>query len=77
MKSPGTESIDTLMLGAYTRRMRRHRRRKAGERGQNTVEYMLMLSVVVGEILVFQQLMVNFMPKVFDQIQMMIVGTLP
>ncbi len=59
--------------------MKRQRRRprRLDERGQNTVEYMLMLSVVVGEILTFQKLMVTFMPGVFDNIQKMITGTLP
>jgi Flp pilus assembly pilin Flp len=44
------------------------------ERGQNTVEYLLMLSVVVGVVLAAGMLLKKFMPGLFGQIQQMIQG---
>ncbi len=45
-----------------------------GERGQNTVEYLLMLTVVVGVVLVAGVALKKFMPGLFSQIQGMISG---
>ncbi len=45
-----------------------------GERGQNTVEYLLMLTVVVGVVLVAGIALKKFMPGLFSQIQGMISG---
>lgn len=42
------------------------------EKGQNTVEYLLMLTVVVGVVLVSGIAMKKFMPGMFTQIQTMI-----
>ena len=44
------------------------------ERGQNTVEYLLMLTVVVGVVLVAGMALKKFMPGLFSQIQGMISG---
>lgn len=44
------------------------------ERGQNTVEYLLMLTVVVGVVLVAGIALKKFMPQLFSQIQGMITG---
>jgi Flp pilus assembly pilin Flp len=44
------------------------------ERGQNTVEYLLMLTVVVGVVLVAGIALKKFMPGLFTQIQGMISG---
>jgi len=43
-------------------------------RGQNTVEYLLMLTVVVGVVLVAGMMLKKFMPGLFSQIQNMISG---
>ncbi|MBI3552365.1 MAG: hypothetical protein HY077_07590 [Elusimicrobia bacterium] len=43
-------------------------------RGQNTVEYLLMLTVVVGVVLVAGIALKKFMPGLFSQIQGMISG---
>lgn len=43
-------------------------------RGQNTVEYLLMLTVVVGVVLVAGMMLKKFMPGLFSQIQGMISG---
>ena len=45
-----------------------------GEKGQNTVEYMLMLAIVVGVALAAGAALKRFMPELFDQIQGMISG---
>ncbi len=50
------------------------RTRPAGRRGQNTVEYLLMLTVVVGVVLVAGVALKKFMPSLFQQIQGMISG---
>ncbi len=41
-------------------------------RGQNTVEYLLMLTVVVGVVLVAGVALKKYMPQLFQQIQEMI-----
>ena len=46
----------------------------AGRRGQNTVEYLLMLTVVVGVVLVSGAMLKKFMPTLFNNIQQMIMG---
>jgi Flp pilus assembly pilin Flp len=43
-------------------------------KGQNTVEYLLMLTVVVGVVLVAGMALKRFMPGLFTQIQTMISG---
>ncbi|OGS40046.1 MAG: hypothetical protein A3J82_08670 [Elusimicrobia bacterium RIFOXYA2_FULL_69_6] len=43
-------------------------------KGQNTVEYLLMLTVVVGVVLVSGAAMKRFMPGFFDRIQEMIMN---
>ena len=45
-------------------------------RGQNTVEYLLMLTVVVGVVLVAGVAMKKFMPGMFGQIQQLIMGAI-
>ncbi len=49
------------------------------KRGQNTVEYLLMLTVVVGVVLIAGMALKKYMPSLFAQIQNLIggaVGTL-
>lgn len=46
----------------------------SNRKGQNTVEYMLMLTVVVGVVLVSGVAMKRFMPTLFDHIQEMIMN---
>ena len=46
----------------------------ANKRGQNTVEYLLMLTVVVGVVLVAGAMLKKFMPTLFNNIQQMITG---
>ena len=48
--------------------------RTASRRGQNTVEYLLMLTVVVGVVLVAGVALKKFMPTLFNNIQQMIMG---
>ncbi len=48
--------------------------RLANRRGQNTVEYLLMLTVVVGVVLVAGVALKKFMPTLFNNIQQMITG---
>ncbi|MGC9070767.1 MAG: class III signal peptide-containing protein [Elusimicrobiales bacterium] len=43
-------------------------------RAQNTVEYLLMLAVVVGVVLIVGMLIKKYMPSLFAQIQQMISG---
>jgi Flp pilus assembly pilin Flp len=57
-----------LQVGAWMRN------RLASRRGQNTVEYLLMLTVVVGVVLVAGVALKRFMPTLFNQIQSMITG---
>jgi len=42
--------------------------------GQNTVEYLLMLAVVVGVVLIAGMALKNYMPGLFQKIQTMING---
>lgn len=46
----------------------------ANRKGQNTVEYLLMLTVVVGVALAAGMLLKKFMPGLLTQIQQMISG---
>jgi len=48
--------------------------RISSRRGQNTVEYLLMLTVVVGVVLVAGAALKKFMPTLFSNIQTMITG---
>ncbi|HXT01074.1 MAG TPA: hypothetical protein VN915_10390 [Elusimicrobiota bacterium] len=50
------------------------RKRLSSRRGQNTVEYLLMLTVVVGVVLVSGAMLKKFMPSLFNNIQTMITG---
>ncbi|MEK7384218.1 MAG: hypothetical protein AAB262_13145 [Elusimicrobiota bacterium] len=50
------------------------RSKLSGRRGQNTVEYLLMLTVVVGVVLVAGVALKKFMPVLFNNIQQMITG---
>ena len=50
------------------------KKRLPNRRGQNTVEYLLMLSVIVGLVLVVGAAMKKFMPQVFANISQMITG---
>lgn len=50
------------------------RSRAANRKGQNTVEYLLMLTVVVGVVLVSGAMLKKFMPTLFNNIQQMITG---
>jgi Flp pilus assembly pilin Flp len=43
-------------------------------KGQNTVEYLLMLTVVVGVVLIAGAALKKYMPTIFGQIQTMISG---
>ncbi len=47
---------------------------RLSRKGQNTVEYLLMLTVVVGVVLVAGVALKRFMPGLFSQIQSMISG---
>lgn len=47
----------------------------SSRRGQNTVEYLLMLTVVVGVVLVSGVALKKFMPQLFDNISRMILNT--
>ena len=42
--------------------------------GQNTVEYLLMLAVVVGVVLIAGMALKNYLPSLFTKIQAMISG---
>ena len=48
--------------------------RLRSRRGQNTVEYLLMLTVVVGVVLVAGMALKRFMPGLFNSIASMISG---
>ena len=58
-------------VGKWTSTMRK---RLSSRRGQNTVEYLLMLTVVVGVVLVSGAMLKKFMPSLFNNIQTMITG---
>ncbi len=44
--------------------------------GQNTVEYMLMLGVIVGVALLVGKLVKSYMPELFDQVKAKITGNM-
>ena len=48
------------------------RKRLSSRRGQNTVEYLLMMTVIVGVVLVAGVALKKFMPTLFTQIEGMI-----
>lgn len=54
--------------------MRKMSRWMRSEKGQNTVEYLLMLTVVVGVVLAAGFALKKYMPGLFQQIQGMISG---
>ncbi len=49
--------------------MKKMNQRLKSERGQNTVEYLLMLTVVVGVVLAAGFALKKYMPTLFQQIQ--------
>jgi Flp pilus assembly pilin Flp len=50
------------------------RKRLSSRRGQNTVEYLLMMTVIVGVVLVAGAALKKFMPTLFQTIETMITG---
>ena len=62
------------MLMKLSKVIRDLRSRVANRKGQNTVEYLLMLTVVVGVVLVSGAMLKKFMPTLFNNIQQMITG---
>lgn len=44
------------------------------QEGQNTVEYIIMLAVIVGIVLFIGGLMKGIMPEVFDKVKAKIIG---
>ena len=50
------------------------RRTRLGRRGQNTVEYLLMLGVIVGLVLVVGVVMKRAMPDIWQKVQGKIMG---
>jgi len=46
--------------------------KKIGRRGQNTVEYLLMLTVIVGVVLIAGAALKRYIPKLFLEISAMI-----
>ena len=54
--------------------MERIKKLFTNKRGQNTVEYLLMLTVVVGVVLIAGMALKRYMPRLFSQIQTMITG---
>ena len=62
------------MLMKLSAALRDLRSRAANRKGQNTVEYLLMLTVVVGVVLVSGAMLKKFMPTLFNNIQQMITG---
>ena len=44
-------------------------------KGQNTIEYMLMLFVIIGVVFAVGALIKNYMPELFDQIKEKITGS--
>ena len=63
-----------MMTLEATRAWLRSRNFRLSRKGQNTVEYLLMLTVVVGVVLVAGVALKRFMPGLFSQIQTMISG---
>jgi Flp pilus assembly pilin Flp len=62
------------MTEIMTRKALQLRSLLRSRKGQNTVEYLLMLTVVVGVVLVAGVALKKFMPGLFQQIQGMISG---
>lgn len=62
------------MLNKLSQVGTRLRAKIANRKGQNTVEYLLMLTVVVGVVLVSGAMLKKFMPTLFNNIQQMITG---
>ncbi len=62
----------TMSVGAVSRAYS-HQAAK-NRKGQNTVEYLLMLAVVVGVVLIAGMALKNYMPALFTKIQGMING---
>lgn len=54
--------------------MKKLRARLANRKGQNTVEYLLMLTVIVGVLLITGAAIKKFMPGLFAQISQSITG---
>ncbi len=46
------------------------------KKGQNTIEYLLMLGVIVGVALAVGTLVKNFMPELFDNVKEKLLGGL-
>ena len=44
------------------------------QKGQNTIEYMLMLFVIIGVVFAVGALLKSYMPELFDQIKARITG---
>ncbi len=57
-----------------TKKIAKARAWLGSEKGQNTVEYLLMLTVVVGVVLVAGVALKRFMPDLFSKISGMISG---
>lgn len=57
------------------RRVKSALRRLRENQGQNTVEYMLMLTVVVGVVLIAGASLKKYIPQLVGQIEAMIIGT--
>jgi hypothetical protein len=62
------------MTEIVTKKIIELRERLSRERGQNTVQYLLMRTVVVGVVLVAGMALKKFMPGLFQSIQGMISG---
>ncbi len=62
------------MLNKLSQAWTRILAKASNRRGQNTVEYLLMLTVVVGVVLVSGAMLKKFMPTLFNNIQQMITG---
>ena len=56
---------------AYNRALKAVKNNK----GQNTIEYMLMLFVIIGVVFAVGALIKNYMPELFDQIKEKIAGS--
>ncbi|MBI4678416.1 MAG: hypothetical protein HY748_12620 [Elusimicrobia bacterium] len=60
------------MMETFVAVQNRFNRWLGEKKGQNTVEYLLMLTVVVGVVLVAGVALKKYMPQLFQQIQEMI-----
>jgi len=72
--NPREGETATMKLSPVGNWMMSMRKRLSSRRGQNTVEYLLMLTVVVGVVLVSGAMLKKFMPSLFNNIQQMITG---